>query len=214
MRRIFAVSVLVSVFAFSCMLWSRQSPILQSTAAQPSSADHITVPQGTHVLLSLIHPISTKNAKPGDGVYLKTSFPVAENNEMAIPAGTYVQGEITSVKRAGRIHRAAEVRFRFTTLIFPSGYTVYIPGAVENVPAVQNAHVSDKEEQFIPIRKPAGTSGPWLGLLLKAPRLEALVPGVSKAWVSAAESALRWAPEYYCYPTARMCGCKKELQSR
>src|ERR1041385_2125651 len=124
----------------------RPSTAAPSQAALPSrvaAPDTVIVPAGTKVLLSLIHPISTKAAKPGDGVYLKTSFPVTVNNEMILPPGTFVQGEITDVQRPGRVKGRAELRFRFTTLIFPSGYTVYMPAVVENIPAMEP--VTDKE---------------------------------------------------------------------
>jgi len=39
----------------------------------------------------------------------------------------------------------AEVLFHFTTLIFPSGYTVAVPGSVNDVPGADNGHVINKE---------------------------------------------------------------------
>ena len=62
--------------------------------------------------------------RPGDPVYLQTTFPVAENNRILIPAGTYVQGVVDNVKRPGRVSGRAELLMHFTTLIFPNGYTV------------------------------------------------------------------------------------------
>lgn len=135
----------------SAALAQSNSPQLTVKAPQPTTAsvlsrtDEVILPAGTKVLLSLIHPISTKAAKVGDGVYFKTSFPVTVNNEMVLPPGTYVQGEITDVKRPGRVKGRAELRFRFTTLIFPSGYTVYMPAAVENIPSMEHSTATDKE---------------------------------------------------------------------
>jgi type IV secretion system protein VirB10 len=90
-------------------------------------------------------PIDTKHARPGDGVYCQTSFPVTQDNVVVIPAGTYVKGEIAEVKRAGRVKGRAEVLFHFNTMIFPGGYTVDLPGALEDVPGAINSSVSDKE---------------------------------------------------------------------
>ena len=39
----------------------------------------------------------------------------------------------------------AEVLFHFTSMIFPSGRTVLLPGSVENVPGAQNSKVKDQE---------------------------------------------------------------------
>jgi len=67
------------------------------------------------------------------------------NDKIVIPAGTYVQGKIISVKPAGRIKGRAEVLIHFTTLIYPSGYTVLLPGSLDNAPGVDKSKVKDKE---------------------------------------------------------------------
>jgi len=113
--------------------------------SQPDSPKTITVPAGQKLLMQLKSGINTKSAKPGDGVYMETSFPVSIDNVMAIPAGTYVQGVIDNVKRSGRVKGRAEVLFHFTTLIFPSGYTVSVPGSVNDVPGADNGRVVNKE---------------------------------------------------------------------
>jgi len=105
----------------------------------------LTVPAGTRIPLVLKHAISTKSVRPGDPVYLETSFPVAQNNRILIPAGTYVQGVVDSVKRPGRVKGRAELLLHFTTLIYPNGYTVTFPGAVEGVPGADNSKVKDPE---------------------------------------------------------------------
>ena len=87
----------------------------------------LTIPSGTKVPLALKQAISTKNARDGDAVYAVTTFPVVINDRIVIPAGTYVQGRISNVKRGGRIKGRAEVLMHFSTLIYPSGYTVSFP---------------------------------------------------------------------------------------
>jgi len=121
-------------------------PAAESSKKQESDAPvRLTVPAGTRVPLVLKHAISTKSVRPGDPVYLETSFPVAQNNRILIPAGTYVQGVVDSVKRPGRVKGRAELLLHFTTLIYPNGYTVTFPGAVEGVPGADNSKVKDKE---------------------------------------------------------------------
>lgn len=123
-------------------------PVAAQSAARQSENDQsgiVTVPTGTKVMLALIHPISTKSARVGDGVYLKSTFPVVMNDVMVIPPGTYVQGDITGVERHIRAKGRAALRFRFTTLIFPNGYTVSMPGALQNVPGMENGNMKDKE---------------------------------------------------------------------
>jgi type IV secretion system protein VirB10 len=132
--------------AVSTMYLSAQTaPATSSNIAVDAAAKQIIVPAGTQVLLHLKSPIDTKTAKVGDGVYCQTSFPVTQDNVAVIPAGTYVKGKIAEVKRAGRIKGRAEILFHFTTMIFPNGYTIDLPGALENAPGSQNSTVADKE---------------------------------------------------------------------
>jgi type IV secretion system protein VirB10 len=117
-----------------------------TTAALITSSDgRITVPSGTQIPLILKQAISTKNAKPGDAVYAETSFPITLNDKVVIPAGTYVQGRISDVKRAGRVKGRAELLMHFTTLVYPSGYTALLPGAVENMPGAERQSVQGEE---------------------------------------------------------------------
>src|SRR5215471_10809408 len=102
-----------------------------SATATAAPVKSYEIPSGTRVPLSLKQAISTKNSKEGDAVYAETTFPVVMDGRVVIPAGTYVQGRIASVKRGGHIKGRAEVLMHFTTLIYPSGYTVMLPGAVE-----------------------------------------------------------------------------------
>jgi hypothetical protein len=93
-------------------------------AAQPGGAKSILLPSGTRVAVVLENGISTRSAKPGDSVYLRTSFPITQNNKVVIPIGSYLRGELVDSKRPGRIKGRGEFRIRLDTLILPNGYTV------------------------------------------------------------------------------------------
>lgn len=101
------------------------------------------VPAGTKIPIQLRQPISTKTAKPGDTVYAQTSFPVASGGNMVIPAGTWVQGTVDSVKRAGRLKGTAELQFHLTTLIYNSGYTLDIGAAIDHVPGGDDVRMKE-----------------------------------------------------------------------
>jgi hypothetical protein len=113
--------------------------------AEEAAAATIVLPAGTRIPLVLKQTVSSKNAQVGDNLYLETNFPVVQNNRMVIPPGTYVQGEVAAVKRPGRIKGRAELLVHFTTMIFPNGYTVSFPGALDNVPGSDSQKVKDKE---------------------------------------------------------------------
>lgn len=118
-----------------------------STTPAPAAVSNtqLEIPAGTKVPLALKNAISTKTTREGDPVYAETVFPVVVNERVVIPAGTYVQGRITSSKRAGRVKGHAEVLMHFTTLIYPSGYTVVLPGALDSVPGAEKTTMKGEE---------------------------------------------------------------------
>jgi type IV secretion system protein VirB10 len=105
----------------------------------------VVIPGGSKIPLSLKQAISTKNAREGDAVYAETAFPFVVNDRILIPAGTYIQGRISRVEKPGRSIKRAELLIHFTSMIYPSGYTVMLPGSVENTPGADSNGVKDKE---------------------------------------------------------------------
>ncbi len=119
-----------------------------STSALPSAAKDsniVTIPAGTKIPLSLKQAISTKNAREGDAVYAETAFPFVMDSRVVVPAGSYIQGTISHVERAGHGKGRAEILMHFTSMIYPSGYTVMLPGSVENTPGADDKSVKDEE---------------------------------------------------------------------
>jgi type IV secretion system protein VirB10 len=121
-------------------------------AAQPADAPPVvparkifTVPAGTKVLLQLRSAVNTKSAKPGDGVYLASTFPVVVGNRVMIPAGVYVQGVVDRVARAGHVKGRAQLDMHFTSIIFPNGTVVEIPGIINSLPGAKDRMVKGDE---------------------------------------------------------------------
>ena len=121
------------------------TPIVSEVSADPANPNRIVIPAGTQIPLALKQAISTKNAREGDPVYAETTFPFVLNDHILVPAGTYVQGRISHVKRAGRMKGRAEILMHFTTLIYPSGYTVILPGSIQNMPGADKTSMKDQE---------------------------------------------------------------------
>lgn len=127
-----------------------QAPAASSAAATPApeapaDPNTIMIPGGTKLPLSLKQAISTKNAREGNAVYAETAFPFVINERVVVPAGTYIQGKIIHVERGGRVKGRAEILIHFTSMVYPSGYTVMLPGSVENTPGADNKGVKDSE---------------------------------------------------------------------
>ncbi len=115
-------------------------------AVAPTSDPNVAViPAGTKIPLTLQQAISTKTAREGDPIYAQAAFPFVLNNRIIVPAGTYIQGKISHTEGAGRSQKRAEILIHFTTMIYPSGYTVMLPASVENTPGADSNSVKDKE---------------------------------------------------------------------
>jgi hypothetical protein len=116
------------------------------TTAVPSAPTIYTVPPGTKILLQLRSAINTRSAKPGDGVYLDSTFPVVVGNRVMIPAGVYVQGVVDRVERAGHMKGKAQLDMHFTSIIFPNGSVVEVPGMVNSLPGATDQTVKNDGE--------------------------------------------------------------------
>ena len=124
------------------------APAADAAAIAPAKKIY-TVPAGTKVLLQLRSAVNTKSAKPGDGVYLASTFPVVVGNRVIIPAGVYVQGVVDRVVHPGRVKGKAQLDMHFTSIIFPNGSVVEIPGVVESLPGAKKQTVKDDGEGTI-----------------------------------------------------------------
>jgi len=123
------------------------APIPPPPPAEVAASQKIyVVPAGTKILLQLHSAINTRSAKPGDGIYLDSTFPVVVGNRVMIPAGVYVQGTVDRVERAGRVTGKAQLDMHFTSIIFPNGSVVEVPGMVNNLPGATDQTVKNDGE--------------------------------------------------------------------
>jgi type IV secretion system protein VirB10 len=128
MRIRFAVASLYA--GMCCAAFAQQDNPAQSAGEQDgfkSRTEKQTLPgsyeiaAGTHVLLSMINSVSTKQAAVGDRIYLETAFPVLSGDRIVIPQGSWVTGTITEVKRPGRVKGRGSLQVRFDSLTLPNG---------------------------------------------------------------------------------------------
>jgi hypothetical protein len=124
------------------------TPDAASTTPQPAlsvaAPRTYTVPAGTKVLLQLRSAINTKSAKQGDSIYLASTFPVVVGTRVMIPAGVYVQGVVDHVVRAGHVKGKSQLDLHFTSIIFPNGTVVEIPGIIDALPGAKKQQVNSE----------------------------------------------------------------------
>jgi len=91
----------------------------------------ITLPAGTKIPLTLVSVIRSKTTKVGDSVRGQVAFPVTVGSEVAIPAGSYVEGIVTRLTPATRKTRQPDVEIHFTRLLFTNGYAISLDATSE-----------------------------------------------------------------------------------
>jgi hypothetical protein len=82
------------------------------------------IPQGAHLLLRMENSLSTRTAREGDYVYLRTASPISLDGKIVVPVGSYVQGVVAQSKRSGRVTGRAELAIRLETLTLAQGKVV------------------------------------------------------------------------------------------
>lgn len=100
----------------------QSAPVTPAATVSPAGKTYL-VDTGTHIPLSLINSVSTRNAIAGDRVYLESVFPVLVDGRIVIPPGSYVAGTITEIKRPGKVKGRGEFHLRFDSLTLPNGAT-------------------------------------------------------------------------------------------
>lgn len=123
------------VVAFISFAQKAPASIEQAPAATPmpaaSPSAPFVIPAGTHISMTLSTQLTAKDTRPGTPVRAITSFPVSSSSQVVIPVGTFVEGNVVSVKK--RTSNGPQVRIHFTNLLYANGYSVPLDGS--NLPA-------------------------------------------------------------------------------
>jgi len=120
----------------------RPAILVLAAAAISTAAD---IPQGSHVLLRLENSISTRTAREGDYIYLRTAVPIAANGQIVVPQGSYVQGVVTRSVRSGRVKGRAELAIRIDTLTLPGGKVINLTPRLSSVDSGGTGQKVDSE---------------------------------------------------------------------
>lgn len=84
--------------------------------ARPAGLRTVTVPAGTRFVVALRQTVSTATAEPGQLISLTTREPIRLTEDLTLPAGLPMRGEVTHAEGGGRIAGAPELTIRFTEM--------------------------------------------------------------------------------------------------
>jgi hypothetical protein len=107
------------------------------------------IPQGSHALLRLVNSVTTRTARTGDYVYMRTASPIVADGRVLVPTDSYVQGVVTNSTRSGRVKGRAELALRIETLTLPSGKVIRISPHLQSVDSEGTEQKVDTKENGI-----------------------------------------------------------------
>src|SRR5579863_478403 len=110
------------------------APTPASPAMPAPSSQSFVVPAGTAIQLTLMSSVKSKTTQAGDTVRAVVAFPVTIGTQLAIPAGTFVDGTVIRVTANPARGQKASFTAHFTRLVFSNGYSVALNG--ENTQAL------------------------------------------------------------------------------
>lgn len=127
---------IAALFSAMCVCGQSTSPP-QPSSSQSSEPAAITIPAGTKVLLATTTSLNTISATNESSLYLETVSDVIEQNRLAIPIGSRVQGSVIKTARPGRVKGRAHLQFHFDRVILPNDYVVAVSGRLISLAGAQ-----------------------------------------------------------------------------
>lgn len=146
LRKMQILSPILSVLLFAAPIGAQQTqpsaqgqqgppppdvPLNQQAPPQEPAqnpAPPVILRTGTPFALILTHPINSKTTHRGDTVFAETTAPVLADNQVAIPAGAFVQGKVEKLTRQGT---RAELLMQSVSVALPDGSVALIKGPLE-----------------------------------------------------------------------------------
>ena len=136
--------------------------------ADQADQEEIVIPRKTNLFVTLQTGVSMETARPGDKFHATLAVPITSDDQIVIPVGSYLIGQVDEVARPGRLKGKGKVLLSFDTIIFPSGVTRRLEARAEQAEGYVSASGA-KEGQITTTSKQAddvletGTVGGTLG---------------------------------------------------
>jgi len=104
------------------------------------------IPRGSHALLRMVNSVTTRTAREGDYVYMRTATPIVAEGQVLVPTGSYVQGVVSRSTRSGRVKGRAELGIRIESLTLAGGQVIQLAPRLGSVDAEGSEQKVDKED--------------------------------------------------------------------
>ena len=134
----------------------RSAPVSAVDAQIPSLSGRLTIPKDSTIEVRLQQTLATQRNEVGDDFRAEVIEDVLVGDIVAIRTGARVYGEITHVKRAGRVRGRAEMTLHFREIELVDGSRIPIDGTVVSIESRRKEEVKDDSGK---LEAPGGKGG-------------------------------------------------------
>ncbi len=121
-----------------------ESPSAAPAASAVYTPQRLTVAEGTKIAFTLNTSLSTKNAREGDPFSGVVSRSVRVGDQVVIPEGSVIRGQVSHVQRAGRVKGRSELGLRFDRLEIPGGETYDLSASLTDLDEKEKETVNEE----------------------------------------------------------------------
>jgi hypothetical protein len=139
-KRISAVTILLLLASAACAQDARPPSAVTpggdvqfSSVPEPPPAATLTVPKNTEAAVTMLSGLHTRITQVDDAVTARLQLAVYVNGQVAFPSGSLLNGRVTHLQLAGRMHRPAEIGLRFESITLPDGETEQISAVLASL---------------------------------------------------------------------------------
>jgi len=152
--RALTIVLILSSFAWSqegasTQVLMRRASVTAPLEAAPTQSPVVTVPAETEAYIQLLSGMHTRINHVHDRIEARLLKPVLVGGRVALPPGSVLDGRITRVRSAGRLHRSGELAFRFEQITLPDGQSEPVSAVLASLDHPRSLHVSLDSEGYL-----------------------------------------------------------------
>jgi hypothetical protein len=200
-KRVILTVLAVGVFALPAICQEQETPPAfplthrNEPATSPIEPQSLTVPAEMEVSVQVLSGIHTLVSHVDDLVTAQLMQPVYVDGRVALPMGSLLDGRITVMRAAGRMHKPGELALRFEKITLPDGQARPISGIISGLekPYPPDLHVDAEGHIIASHRMPwkslfagfagIGTLGAVRAAAVGGATLAKILPIGSAAWI-------------------------------
>ena len=142
LRSVASLLVLSILFLYSTpFVFSQRNSSQHKVTTHPQRTD--VIPEDTIISVRINDYLSSKTSHVGDKFTATVTTPVSVAGQVAIPAGSIVEGRVTQVITAKRMNKSGAIVVDFDTITLPNGLSTQIVGVLTS----DNPEIQDKIDE-------------------------------------------------------------------